>query len=271
MRLLQKGLVVFAVLITAFMLATVNAMAQSGSSLTVHAVTKRGYPVRGLALVLASDDRVRIAETNGKGQFKFGNLPASKYVLEATYLEFPIATIRDIQLAAQGATDLSITVDPPGGYFVRVGAAHCTLLNIRFVPGTLESIFYDERRDEESVQGTFGPEIAKGPGPVPTIVIFRVGQPEQVIAEVRPDINGTYHFSDLDPGKYQLQISREGFYTGMTVEFWVARGNTTRFGPISMYPDRAQDMCGYMTEIIPFDELSIPEPDPELIPPSANP
>jgi hypothetical protein len=271
MRVHQKVFGFSVTLVMAYFLVIVNVFAQSGSSLKVSVLTKRGHPVRGVVLTLVSDDRVRVAVTNGRGEFEFGNLPALKYTLEASYLEFPIATIQDTQLATQGSKDLSITLDPPGGYFARGAGTKCMLLHIGFVPDAFGKIFYDERRGGESVEGTVDAEMTKGSGQVATISLFRAGQPDTLIVEVHPDVNGAYHFFDLDPGKYQLRVSREGFYTGTTMEFWVARGNTTRLGPIFMYRAGMQDLCGSVTEIIPFDDPVIPDPKPELIDPNRNP
>jgi hypothetical protein len=258
-------------LFVAQLLVLMPASAQSGSSLKVNALTRRGHPVPGVALTLVSDDRVRIAVTNAKGEFEFDNLPALRYVLEATYLEFPIAAIEDIQLATQGSRSLTITLDPPGGYFARGAGTKCMLLDIGFVSGAFGKIFYDERQGEESLEGSFAAEMAKEPGKATTITLFRVGQPDTSIAEVHPDTNGGYHFSDLAPGKYQIRVSRDGFYTGTTMEFWVARGNTTRLGPIFMYRAGMQDICGDVTEIIPFNDPVNLDPEPELIDPNRKP
>jgi len=251
------------------------ALAQSQRSLNVSVITKRGHPVPGVALVLAGDDRVRSGTTNAKGQFEFGDLPDLRFALDASYLDFPIAAMRDIELPKQGPKSLSITLDPPGGYFARgLGSGgECMLVNVESVPGGIGPISYDVRESKVSVAGTInilGPGLKTMAGRA-TIVALRADQPETPIAEVESDDRAEFHFDDLEPGKYRLRLSHKGSYTGTTIAFWVASQNTTRLGPVIMYPDHMTDMCGTSTEIMPFDDPVNPAPELELIDPNRKP
>jgi hypothetical protein len=247
--------------------------AQSQASFKVTVLTKHGHPVRGVALTLAAEDRIREGVTNAKGEFEFGGLPELRYVLDATYLDVPIASIPDIQVRDLGSSRLSITLDPPGGYLVVSPRGDCNL-RIAFVPDRNGKVAYEERHGSISVTGTVGVlnlHLERIPDQVLVLSIFRAEEVKvpfsdgQPVAEVRSDDRGEYHIDDLKPGKYRMRVSY-GLWRGTTMEFWVARENTTQIGPITLAPPMNDD-CG-LTEVIPFDDPVNPAPEPELIPPN---
>jgi hypothetical protein len=103
------------------------------------------------------------------------------------------------------------------------------------------------------------------------IAVLKTGQLEMPIAEVQSNNLGEYHFDDLEPGRYRLKVSHNGSYTGTTMEFWIARQNTTQLGPIIMYPEGMTDACGTERQFMPFDDPVNPDPEPELIDPNRKP
>jgi carboxypeptidase family protein len=276
MRKLRNSLGLSAVILSASLLPASCAVAQTQPSLRVTVQTRHGHPVRDVDLTLAAEDRIRRGVTNAKGEFEFRDLPDLTYVLEATYLqEFKIANIQNIRLRDPGSRTVSVTLDPPGGYFLSgLGTGTpCTLLDIGFVADGYGQVFYAERQGDVSIAGTvaaFDRSLKTSSVDLSTtIAVLSVDQPELAVAKTQPDDRGEFHFDSLAPGKYRVRFSRKGSYTGTTMEFWVALGNTTKLGPITMYPDGMSDMCGTGLQIILFEEpVNL---DPELIDPSKNP
>jgi hypothetical protein len=270
MRPLRKELGVSVTIVAVIFLLLACAFAQSKPSLQVTVLTKRGHPVRGVNLTLAAEDRIRLGVTNAKGEFEFANLPNLTYVLEASYLDFPVATIQDMRLQDPSSRSLLITLDPPGGYFARgLGSkAPCLLL------GGADRVSYEDRQGKSSVVGTvqvLDTHNGISIGPAVTIAALRLSQPDTAVAEAQTNDRGEFHFDDLEPGRYRLKVSHKGSYTGTTMEFWVARQNTTQFGSIMMYPEGTTDLCGTVLETIPFDDPVNRGPEPELIDPNPKP
>jgi hypothetical protein len=263
----RESLCVSGILLLACLLGVASISAQSVGTLKGIVTHQKGLPVTDASLTLFSEDRVRNAKTDGKGQFKFASLPFQTYELQVSSTGFGTVTFRNLRIAGQEPKSLSITLRPWSTDDSSKSPDRTCLIRIEVVPGLTETVSYEMRTGKLSLVGAVGDAWRGGPLKSAKITLSKSGRNGIALSEVNSDDSGGFQFADLEPGKYTLRVSHEGYYEGPTVfmEFWVTRENTTRLGRIDLYPDNVQDLCGMAGEQPLINPKTIPPP--KLVPP----
>jgi hypothetical protein len=205
-----------------------------------------GGTLPGADVILFSDERVLTTKANEKGIFRFASLPSGVRYIEASSPGFASVSI---PITNKPAERVSFTLWPGEGG----GVTLCLPPNMRDMPPA--SAAYEERRDHVQLTGTVS-EPSGLPMPNASLTLQRadpdvllangqnshsgVGMKRRpfkvsIIASASPDEKGEFRFSDLEPGWYRLEATREG-YLSDGLDFWVARENLIKLSRLYLIP-----------------------------------
>jgi protocatechuate 3,4-dioxygenase beta subunit len=201
-----------------------------------------GAPIVGADVTVFAGERVMAKKTNQAGVFEFTVIPANARFIEASSPGFASDSRA---LTEKRPEQVSFVLSP--GTFSGV-TLPCS------PPSDLPppSASYEERRDKAQLTGSVaspsGAPVADasltlskadldarsdtGPHPRRASMRQRVRpSTEVVISRGVSNAKGEFQFTELDPGWYTLEATRDGYSDGF-VQFWVARENLTRLSRI---------------------------------------
>ena len=198
---------------------------QSGFSLTGTVQDLFGGIIPGASLVLYSSDRVRAISSDGQGDFEFTNLLPGTYDLKVDSKGFKRQKIENFKIADKPPKAILVKLDVGTG-------GGCVVREQRpgDIPGPNTLVSYDKRVDSTQVVGVAHsyqndrllPLLPKAK--VELISISKSGEPRVIESNDK----GEFRFAGLEPGKYEVHASHEGYRDLFPVRLWVTRENLTR-------------------------------------------
>jgi hypothetical protein len=202
------------------LLAGPVARGQSGVALSGIVSDPTGGPIPGASVYVFSPDRILYMRANENGHFEFAGLLPGSYSLETKSNGFKTETLDDVRIVDKNM-EISIT------WRIRESSGPC-ITTIDVAPAlaklfsTVNSPSYEKRIDKTSRVGTVF-DVAGTPLSNLRIYLSSNGQSRLIIANDK----GEFRVDDLEPGKYILKVSREG-YRDYSEDFWIARQNLTK-------------------------------------------
>src|SRR4029077_6177291 len=214
-----------------------------------------GAPILGADVILYSDERVLTTKANEHGIFQFASLPSGIRYIEASSPGFKSESI---PITDKPIERVSFTLWPGQGGGV---TPMCLPLQRRMAMPPA-SAAYEERRDNVQLTGTVS-EPSDLPTPRASLTLLRAdpdvllataqnsngdvpmkGRPfkENIIATASSDEKGEFRFGDLEPGRYALKVTREGYSNGY-VRFWIARKNLTKLSRLYLLSLANEPYC----------------------------
>jgi Carboxypeptidase regulatory-like domain len=202
------------VLFGLFLLANLTSFSQSGFTISGTVMDVTGGFVRA-TVRLFSADRVREITTNEQGNFVFTNVSPGTYDLEAGGDGWTFATTEGLHVTDKNLTQLSVTVQPG------THSGRCVIA-ISGSAAKASGLFYDQRVDETNLIG-----MALGPSGAPlSAASFTLSSSDRTWT-VTSDEKGVARFVGLQPGKYSINLSHEGYW-GESRPVRITRENLTR-------------------------------------------
>jgi len=213
---------------------------QSGVTLrgTLVDILGGGY-VGSVSLTLFSVDRVRVTKSDNEGRFEFANLPPGKSELIVEVQGFKTRKIENIEIASTpvdlGSVNMVLGTDPQS---VLVGG-HCRVNVPR--PNDPRAAFwvkqsywpavsYNRRVDSTQMTG-----LVRVYWSDPSNV-FLADAKAQIRSVPKPDVShvvlsnaqGEFSFAGVEPGKYEVVASHDGYMDSDPIAVWITRENLTR-------------------------------------------
>lgn len=220
----KRAALLFAVL-CAGLLGSVCVWSQA--EVTLHGIVAdpNGAPVAHATLTLYSVDRVQTETSNDKGAFEFTKLPPGVYELQAEGAGFKTRKLEPFKIADKPPLPVSIKLDPAASSACSQKDASPADLPL---PNT--TVTYGRRIAYAQVVGTvrsYQNDRPKFPLSDVYIQIFMISKQGKV-QSMKSDARGQFHFIGLDPGKYEVLASHDGYRDLFPTMVWVTRENITQ-------------------------------------------
>ena len=169
-----------------------------------------GY-VAGASVSLFSEERVVQVKSDDSGHFEFSGVSPGTFEAEVSFPGFRTETLNSVEVADRDIEGISVTLH------VGTWSGPCVI-------GLKESdtTVYEKRTDEANLRGMILNNEGK-PLSNATAVISGAGQTRVASSTDR----GEFVFAGLEPGKYTLNVSRDGYDSGIR-KLWITRQNLTR-------------------------------------------
>jgi len=202
-------------LFVVFVLSASASNSRPAARLTGVVVDQTGAVIPGTSVTLLSTDRAREAKTDERGQFEFANLPPGLFDLKAEHLGFKVRAIENIRVEADLDQYLSVTLD-----VASVGSCNDV---------GEPKINYEMRTGTVNLIGDIA-DLWDGPLEGSTVTITNLKSRKTLVVSTAK--NGQFQTADLEPGKYSLKASHDGYEELSKFTFWVTDNNLTRLGPV---------------------------------------
>ena len=177
-------------------------------------VDTAGAAISGASLSLFSLDRIRATKSDAAGGFDFTNLPSGSYDLEVDHPGFKMKLLERIQVADNVVQQFSIALQ-----IVNPGCDFKT------------AVSFESRSDRASLKGSVN-DVWHGPLKDATLTLTS-SESGQVHLTTSND-KGEFQFIDLEPGKYSLRVTHNGYWDGSATGLRIARDNLTVLSRISI-------------------------------------
>jgi Carboxypeptidase regulatory-like domain len=208
-----------ALLLVSFVFIIPIARSQPGITFTDIVKDEGGAPVVGASVRLYSSKRVQETIANNEGRFEFANVEPGKYELEVRSPGFNSVTFKDIEISDRPAELPPIKL--------RVGSGgHCMVTGLggpgesRFSGGI--EISYEKRLDRIELRGLVRDDLDAAL--VGVNVKLEMGNSSRTAVS---NSKGEFEFSGVEPGKYILTSSEDGFWD-ISRYVWIAQENLSR-------------------------------------------
>jgi carboxypeptidase family protein/prealbumin domain-containing protein len=208
------ALVVPLLLIAAFLLSARITLSQSTYSVRGQVVDMSGGSAGETSVRLYSAQVVRDQVADGDRQFEFKNLPKGTYELEVSAKGFVTRTV-DFEIAEKSPEPLSIKFHMDTGGYSQCGPLYQGV-----------SVTYEMRSGKVDLVGVARDQfMARRPGV--RVKLVNKGTSQETLSNDK----GEFTFSDLEPGKYSLQLTptTEG-YSALPARVWITRENIAKVG-----------------------------------------
>jgi len=240
-------------LLSASLLNVPAARAQLTGRVSGLVVDQTGGVIADASVTLFSEDRVRMAKTDQYGRFDFRDLPEGSDDLEVSSPGFKTVTMTNIQSSERGLFE---PILQPGSFSGCMVQDFAPAPSVAFLPLSGYNTSYEERTDNVSVVGILR-DIWDRPLSQGTVTLLKA-LTESTYTTVTNE-KGQFRFRDVDPGKYRLKATHDGFFVG-SAAFWVTRENLARVVPIYLSTKNVNLCNPYWKGVLLF-------PIPSLIPP----
>jgi hypothetical protein len=199
-----------------FLLAILTSSGQSGFKVSGRVTEISGGFVARAKVRLFSADRVRETITNDHGDFEFVGVPQGIYDVEVGSDGFRTVTTEGVRVKDEDVPELSFSLQPGSGN------GRC-VIGISGSAARASGLFYDQRVNETNLIA-----MALDPSGAPlsgtSFTLSGLGGSSWTATS---DDKGVARFVGLQPGKYAVNLSREG-YLGESRSVRIARENLTR-------------------------------------------
>jgi carboxypeptidase family protein len=199
---------------------------QSGVSLKGTVRDASGGPIQDTSLILSSADRVRVVNSDKQGYFEFAGLLPGTYELEVKGPPgFKRPKIENVNITDKSPEAMSVNLDVGTG-------SGCTVRELRpdDIPAPTSVVTYEKRVDSTQVIGVVHSYQNDHPLsllPSAKVELLLVSKSDTPWV-IESDVKGEFRFAALEPGKYELLASREGYWDLKPILLWVTRENLTK-------------------------------------------
>jgi hypothetical protein len=198
-----------------FLLTILTSSGQADFKISGTVMDTTGAFVARARVRLFSADRVRETTTEAGGSFVFSSVPPGIYDLEAGSDGFQTATTEDVRVLDKDITQLSFTIQPG------TGSGRC-VFSISGSAAKASGLSYDQRVDETNFIG-----MALDPSGAPLSGTSFTLLSSNRTWTVTSDNKGLARFVGLQPGKYSVNFSHQG-YSGEPRSVRITRENLTK-------------------------------------------
>jgi hypothetical protein len=198
-----------------FFLAILTSSGQANLKISGTVMDTTGAFVARAKVRLFSADRVRETITSDGGNFEFSSVPLGIYDVEAGSDGFQTAITEGVRVADKDTTQLSFTIQPG------TGSGRCVIA-ISGSAAKASGLSYDQRIDETNFVG-----MALDPSGAPLSGTSFTISSSSGTRTATSDGKGVARFVGLEPGKYSLSFSHQG-YRGESRPIRITRENLTR-------------------------------------------
>jgi hypothetical protein len=214
-KTINRHLIWLLILLVNVLIGSPIARSQSGVTLPGSIMDESGAGVPGASVRLYSTKGLRETKANDVGRFEFTNIGSGKYEFEVTSPGFNKVT-KDIEVGPGSQEPIAVKL--------RVGqGGHCAPMGP--VAGTNSpgaDIVYVKRFDKVDVKGVVVDDL----GSALVGVAVRLQGSGPSLATVS-NSKGEFEFSNLEPGKYILTSSQEGFWD-ISRYLWITQENVAK-------------------------------------------
>jgi hypothetical protein len=214
------------------------AWSQSGVSLAGSVQDITDGIIAGAPLILYSADTEHIVDiviSDQEGEFKLADLSPGTYDLMVEEPGFKRQTIKNIK----------ITDNPPGAISIKLQVGDysgCPVSELKpgDLPAPTNTVSYEKRLESTQVFGVIHScqndrlHTVLPNAKVELVLVSKSGQPRVTESNDK----GEFSFADLEPGKYELHASHEGYWNLIPVVLWVSRENLTRISADLVLPGK---------------------------------
>ena len=184
-----------------------------------------GGVILNASVRLFSLQRVLETKTDEMGRFAIGDLLSGSYDLQVAHPGFKTRTVEIIQVMDRVVQEVSITL--------QVQSLTCDIK---------PTVSYERRSADVNLKGSVN-RLFDGPLKKARLTLTSLESGQIHVA--RSDEKGEFQLSDLEPGKYTLRATHDGYWDGETIDLRVARENLTNLSPvyISRKDDHRKFIC----------------------------
>lgn len=183
--------------------------------LTGVVLDQMGAVIPDASIILLSSDKMRQTKTKNDGAFEFVGLPPGNYDVRVTHLGFKPQAVADVKITSGQIRRVEITL--------QVGPGACDAEPV---------VTYEARVGSVSMVGDVR-DFWEGSLRGATIILISLKTGYERVTTSSAD--GTFQFSDLEPGKYKLQLTHVGYHGNSGPEFWITRENLTRITELFIF------------------------------------
>lgn len=173
-----------------------------------------GGVISGASVRLFSLERIRETKTDDRGRFEFADIPSGSYDLQVEHPGFKTGTVESIQVTDRVIQQFSITL--------QIVNPTCD-----FKP----TVNFGSRPDKVNLKGSVNDVWH---GPLKDARLTLTSSESGLIHVTSSNDKGEFQFIDLEPGKYALRVTHDGYWDGSATDVRIARENLTVLGPISI-------------------------------------
>jgi Carboxypeptidase regulatory-like domain len=218
-----KTLLSFGLLFAAFVPTTASSELPTRFAGVV--LDQGGGVILDASVTLFSLQRVLETKTDDMGRFAFGDLLSGMYDLQIAHPGFKTRTVEIIQVMDRVVQDVSITL--------QVQSLTCDIK---------PTVSYERRSANVNLKGSVN-RLFDGPLKKARLTLTSLESGQIHVA--RSNDKGEFQLSELEPGRYTLRATHDGYWDGEIIDLRVARENLTNLSPvyISRKDDHRKFIC----------------------------
>ena len=174
----------------------------SEASITVSGVVSdpTGAPIPQASVGLYSVDGDWDTQADSQGKFNIVGVPTGTYELEVKSPGFTPKLIRDLKIGQTNLTPMAIALTIGSCPPCCGSSPNCSIADVSYMETSAKSM----------LKGQLFSVCKKSVLANATVALYKMWRSESP-ATVRTDEHGDFLFSDLDPGRYELQFSSQGY------------------------------------------------------------
>lgn len=210
-----------------FLAAPADQKGHPGTTLSGKVTDVTGADVPNALVTVISPERVIQNKTDSNGKFEFVDLGAGTYDLEISAPGFMRKLIEALEIKGKAAKPLEVSLN--------VGSTGENCIR------RPESSYEETTSEKASLVGKVRDYESATPIAQAQLALSKAGETETLATQLSNKA-GEFKFVDLEPGKYFLKATREGYQEVAEIKLWVTRENRTRLA-IEMYEKGRMYVC----------------------------